>query len=176
MHTSCRPVVRALVALASCALLVPTLSSVANAKATVERRAAQRTHVARTRVNVTITAAYYDPYVGPDPDTNAGRNLEYIVIRNGGSHTVRLGGWTLRDLARTGQAAHVFRFPKFRLGAGKTVRIHTGTGSKTRSNLYWGSSTYIWGDDADRATLKNSGGTTMSTCSWGSSDTSPTFC
>jgi hypothetical protein len=128
------------------------------------------------RVSVTITAVYYDPQVGPDPDTNRGRNQEYVVIRNGGRRSVRLTHWTLRDLARTNQAAHVFRFPSFRLRPGKTVRIHTGSGRNTRSDLYWGSSVYVWGDDADRATLKNSGGNTVDSCAWRSSDTSPKFC
>jgi Lamin Tail Domain len=128
------------------------------------------------RVSLTITAVYYDPHVGPDPDTNRGRNQEYVVIRNGGRRAVRLTRWTLRDLARPGQAAHVFRFPSFRLRPGKTVRLHTGSGRNTRSDLYWGSSVYVWGDDSDRATFKNSGGTTVDSCAWRSSDTSPKFC
>jgi lamin tail-like protein len=128
------------------------------------------------RGRVTITAAYYDPKAGPDPDTNRGRNKEYVVIRNGGNRAVRLTRWTLRDLARTGQRAHVFRFPSFRLRPGRSVKIHTGSGRNTRTDLYWGSSVYVWGDDSDRATLKSSGGTTVDSCSWTASDTSPKFC
>jgi hypothetical protein len=40
-------------------------------------------------VSVKITAVYYDPYAGPDPDTNRGRNLEYAVIRNAGRRATR---------------------------------------------------------------------------------------
>lgn len=137
---------------------------------------APRTRMASRRTRVRITAVYYDPHAGPDPDTNAGRNQEYVVIHNGGSRAVRMSGWTLRDLPRTGQASHVFKFPKFRLGGGKTVRVHTGSGKNTRKDLYWGSSVYVWGDDSDKATLKTKSGTTVDACGWGTSDTSPKFC
>ena len=141
--------------------------------------AASRGPSARTderRSGVKITAVYYDPHAGPDPDTNAGRNQEYVVIHNGGRRAVRITGWTLRDLARTGQPAHVFKFPKFRLGAGKTVRVHTGSGTNTKKDLYWGSSVYVWGDDSDKATLKTKPGTTVDACGWGATDTSPKYC
>lgn len=127
------------------------------------------------RVRVKITAVYYDPYVGADPDTNAGRNKEYVVIHNGGHRTMKLRGWTLRDLARLG-SQNVYHFPRFRLRPGKTVRIHTGSGTNTRTDLYWGSSVYVWGDDSDKATLENAAGTIISTCAWTSTDTSPKYC
>jgi P pilus assembly chaperone PapD len=124
---------------------------------------------------VKITAAYYDPNPGgPDPDTNAGRNQEYIVIRNSGSHRVTMTGWVLHDVPRSG-STNKFVFPSFKLRPGKTVRVHTGSGSNTSTDLYWGSSVYIWGDDSDTATLVRSG-TTMSTCGWGTGDSPPKFC
>ena len=124
---------------------------------------------------IKITAAYYDPSPGADPDTNAGRNQEYIVIRNTGTRSVRIGGWKLHDVPRLG-TMHTFRFPAFRLRGGHTVRVHTGHGTNTATDLYWGLTYYVWGDDSDMATLLKRSGSTASTCSWGSTDTSPRFC
>lgn len=119
---------------------------------------------------VKITAAYYDPGPGSDPDTNYWRNQEYIVIHNSGSRRVRMTGWVLHDVPRG--TPNRFVFPSFRLRPGATVRVHTGSGTNSSSDLYWGSSVYVWGDDSDTATLVKSG-TTMSTCGWTSANSSP---
>ena len=123
-----------------------------------------------------ITAAYYDPVPnGPDPGTNAGRNSEYIVIRNLGSANLALAGFVLHDVPRLG-TTNRFVFPNFTLRAGKSVRIHTGSGSNSSTDLYWGKTVYVWGDDADTATLQNRTGSNISVCSWGISSTSPHYC
>jgi len=125
---------------------------------------------------VRITAAYYDPNPGgPDPDTNAGRNHEYIVIRNFRATKLALTGWVLHDVPRAG-TVNRFVFPKFALGPGKVVRIHTGSGSNTRMDLYWGKTFYVWGDDSDTATLQNKARTVVDRCSWTSANTSPAYC
>jgi len=62
--------------------------------------------------------------------------------------------------------AHVYKFPTFRLGAGKSVKVHTGKGANTLGNLYWRSSSYIWNNNGDTATLKRSNGTIASRCSY----------
>ncbi len=126
--------------------------------------------------SVKITAAYYQVAGASVPPTNAQLNQEYIVIHNGGTAAVTLTGWTLRDLARPTTPSHVFRFPTYRLGSGRTVRVHTGRGSNTSTDLYWGLSYFVWGDDSDKATLKNGSGTVISTCGWGITSTSPHFC
>ena len=125
---------------------------------------------------IKITAAYYDPVNGPDPATNAYRNKEFIVVRNSGVTAVNLGGWTLRDLARPTTPAHVYKFPTFKLGPGQSVRIHTGKGLNSATDLYWGLTIYVWGDDSDTATLKNPTGSTVSSCSWITANSSPKFC
>ena len=125
---------------------------------------------------VKITAAYYDPVPnGPDPGTNAGRNQEYIVIRNGGTSTMKMAGWVLHDAARLG-VTHKFVFPAYGLKPGKSVRVHTGSGTNTATDLYWGETVYVWGDDADTATLQYKAGTVMSTCSLGITSTVPHYC
>ncbi|SRR5712691_8996613 len=125
---------------------------------------------------VRITAAYYDPVAGPDPLTNYYLNKEYIVIRNTGTTTRWLTNWTLRDLARLATPSHVYKFGYFSLAPGATVRIHTGKGTNSKTDRYWGLTYYVWGDDSDTATLKNAYGTTISQCSWTSLNSSPKFC
>ena len=125
---------------------------------------------------VKITAAYYDPVPnGPDPGTNAGRNSEYIVIRNGGTKNIALTGFVLHDAPRLG-TTNKFAFPNFTLRAGKSARIHTGSGSNNATDLYWGKTVYMWGDDSDTAKLHNRSGSNVSVCSWGVTSTSPHFC
>jgi Lamin Tail Domain len=133
---------------------------------------------ASAAARVRITAVYYDPNsAGPDPATNAGRNQEYVVVHNSGTTTAGLGGWTLRDQPRPTSPSHVYRFPSsYRLRPGATVRVHTGKGSNTQTDLYWGLSFYTWGDDSDKATLKNGGGAIVDSCSWTAADHSPKFC
>jgi hypothetical protein len=61
-------------------------------------------------------------------------NNEYVFIKNTGSSRVRMTGWRLKDAS-----VYRYTFPMFRLGGGRSVTIHTGHGSDTRSDLYWGS-------------------------------------
>jgi len=122
---------------------------------------------------VAITAVYYDP--GPGSDPLAQLNQEYVVLRNNGTHAIRLTGWKLHDIPRAG-STNTYHFPKFRLRPGKTVRIHTGKGAKTRTDLYWGLNYYVWGDDSDKVTLQNRAGAVIDTCTWLATGTSPKFC
>jgi hypothetical protein len=125
---------------------------------------------------VKIVAAYFDPIPnGPDPNTAAGRNQEYIVIRNSGSQGVALAGWVLHDVPRLG-LTHRYVFPSFTLRPGRSVRVHTGPGTNSGTDLYWGEPDYVWGDDSDTATLQNRSGAVMSSCAWTVADTSPHFC
>src|SRR5436305_7218665 len=73
-----------------------------------------------------ITAVYFDPGPGPDPQSQL--NQEYVVIRNTTKHRLRMKGWKLHDIPRSG-SVNTYRFPRFVLKPGKSVRIHTGKGS-----------------------------------------------
>jgi hypothetical protein len=52
------------------------------------------------------------------------------------------------------------------------VKIHTGLGTNTQTNRYWGRSWYVWNNTGDRATLKNRAGTVIDRCSYSGGDTS----
>ena len=98
---------------------------------------------------------------GSDTGSNASLNAEWVRIHNYGSKAKNLGGWTLRD-----NANHVYRFGSFNLRAGHTVRIHTGKGTNTATDRYQGRGWYVWNNGHDKAILKNSAGTTVSTRTW----------
>ena len=98
---------------------------------------------------------------GSDNRSNSSLNAEYLVLKNSGTTTWTLTRYTIRDKAR-----HVYTFPTFKLKAGASVTLHTGRGTNTSSHLYWESRAYIWNNDGDTATLKNTVGTTKDTCSW----------
>lgn len=109
---------------------------------------------------VRIVKVQYDS-PGPDYGSNSSLNDEWVKIRNTGSKAKGLKGWTLRDTA-----GHVYRFGAYKLGAGKTVTIHTGRGSNTGAHRYWNAGGYVWNNDGDKAKLKNANGRLVDTCTW----------
>ena len=119
---------------------------------------------------VLIGKTQYDS-PGSDTRTQASLNAEYVTIKNTSTTTRSLKGWTLRDAS-----AHGFTFPAFNLGAGKSVIVHTGSGTNDAGNLYWRSGNYVWNNPGDTATLKNSAGTTLDTCRWTSTSPGYTSC
>lgn len=117
-------------------------------------------HAATPRVE--ITTVYYDS-PGSDNRSNASLNAEWVRLTSRRTFTVNLRGWSLRD-----RANHVYTFQSdFRLRPGATVVIHTGRGTNTSTHRYWGSGSYIWNNTGDRASLRNSSGTTVDACTWG---------
>jgi len=104
----------------------------------------------------------YDPSGSDTPATNYQLNREYVTMTNTGTTTRTLTGWTVRDLAN-----HVYTFPSFKLGPGKSVRLHTGKGTNDSSNLYWGRGWYVWNNTGDKATSRDSSGALRDTCTWG---------
>ncbi len=112
---------------------------------------------------VKIGFVYYDS-PGSDTGSNASLNAEYIKIKNTGSASKVLTGWRLHD-----NQHHRYTFDTFTLCGGCHVKIHTGSGTNTAKNRYWGSGTYIWNNTGDKATLVKPGGGIVDTCSWGPS-------
>jgi hypothetical protein len=56
-----------------------------------------------------------------------------------------------------------------------TDPVCIAAGTNTAANRYQGRKAYVWNNTGDQATLKNSSGTTIDTCSWGGSGSS-TYC
>lgn len=106
-------------------------------------------------------------------DDNYNLNGEWVRICNTGNQDVNMSGWILYDEAyRKGTARdHIFRFPSgFVLRPGSSVTIHTGIGTQTSSELYFGRSAgdyaAIWNNDGDCAYLVDSKGNIVDTYCW----------
>lgn len=121
---------------------------------------------------VKVVKVLYNPPGNDLPITNTKLNTEYIVVKNVSSTTRTLTGWTVRD-----KQSHIYTLPTFSLGAGKSVTIRTGRGTRTATTLYWGSDAYIWNNSGtDAAILRNRAGTTVHTCSYTANSTGVKAC
>ncbi|WP_440009833.1 lamin tail domain-containing protein [Halomicrococcus sp. SG-WS-1] len=89
-------------------------------------------------------------------------NDEYVVFENTGSATLDCTGYTVEDAA-----GHTYAFPDgFSLDAGATVTLHTGSGTDTASDLYWGSGSPIWNNSGDTVYVFDDAGTRVETYSY----------
>ncbi|MEV5953933.1 lamin tail domain-containing protein [Streptomyces sp. NPDC051987] len=89
-------------------------------------------------------------------------NREWVDVTNTSRRDVNLSGWTLSDAD-----GHGYVFRHYRLAGGATVRVHTGEGRDTRTDLYQDRSASVWNHDADTATLRNDRGRYVDSASWG---------
>ncbi|MCX4818976.1 lamin tail domain-containing protein [Streptomyces sp. NBC_01142] len=99
---------------------------------------------------------------GRDNGSNRSLNAEWVEITNNTRRAVDLDGWTLRN--RDGDR---YRFDDVRVARHATVRIHTGVGRDTRTDLYQDRRHYVWDNRSDKATLRNDRGRTVDTETWG---------
>jgi len=76
---------------------------------------------------------------------------ETVVITNQGG-PLDLAGWTLAD-----QTGHQYRFPALTLFEGGAVSLHTGAGTDTVTDLYWGLAEPVWASGR-QALLSDAGG------------------
>ncbi|MDF9748262.1 lamin tail domain-containing protein [Natrinema salsiterrestre] len=84
-------------------------------------------------------------------------NDEYIVFENTGDQPLDLTGWSVADAAD-----HTYTFPSgFTLDPGTQVTLHTGSGTDSSSDLYWGSGSPIWNNAGDTVIVRNDSGTTV---------------
>lgn len=113
------------------------------------------------RSQVVLGAIQYDS-PGRDTRSNASLNAEWVTVVNTGRSAVNLSGWTLSD-----DAHHSYRFTHLRLAGHAAVRVHTGTGRDTTANVYQDRRAYVWNNDHDTATLRNSSGRIADSKSWG---------
>jgi len=119
---------------------------------------------------VTIHRIYYNS-PGTDTRSNASLNREWIQLHNRCSAARSLTSSKIKDAAR-----HSYTFSSYVLGAGKYVTVHTGRGTNTSTNRYWGQSGYIWNNDRDTAYLYNRSGTRIDSCSYNNRKASSVAC
>jgi Lamin Tail Domain len=109
---------------------------------------------------IRIAKVYFDS-PGADYGSNKSLNAEWVKLKNTGSTAKALTGWTIRD-----GYGWTYRFGTYKLGAGKTVTVHTGNGSNTAGHRYWDHGGYIWNNDGDTAKLRNKAGKLIDMCSF----------
>jgi Lamin Tail Domain len=78
---------------------------------------------------------------------------EYVRIRNDGTSSVTMTGWTLRYLADA-----VYTFPAFTLSPGAEVLVWVRAGVNDAANLYWGRGSAVWNNLGDTAILRDASG------------------
>ncbi|MEU0052010.1 lamin tail domain-containing protein [Streptomyces sp. NPDC006309] len=108
---------------------------------------------------------------GSDNRSNKSLNAEWVQLKNTSGSAVSLKGWVLKDASN-----HRYVFPSVRIGAGKYLKVHTGSGSDTASDKYQDRRAYVWNNDKDTATLTRASGTRVDSCSWTTRDPSDTYC
>ncbi len=97
--------------------------------------------------------------INADAEGNDNENLndEYVVLENTGESTLDLSGWELVD-----EAGKTFEFPDgFTLAPGERVTIHSGSGTDSATDLYWGQETAVWNNGGDTVTVRTDDGTVV---------------
>jgi micrococcal nuclease len=86
-----------------------------------------------------IVTVHYDA----PGDDSLSLNEEYVDFKVLAAGTLQ--GYSVED-----QTGHRYRFPDRVLNKGDIVRLHSGEGSDTQTDLYWGASgAAIWNNDGD---------------------------
>lgn len=119
---------------------------------------------------VSIRHVWFDS-PGSDNGSNASLNGEWVQLKNTSRSAVSLKGWILKDAAN-----HKYVFPNVRIGAGKTLKVHTGKGTDTASHKYQNRRWYVWNNTSDTATLTKASGAKVDSCSWTRRDPSDKWC
>ncbi|WP_438828069.1 lamin tail domain-containing protein, partial [Streptomyces tropicalis] len=117
-------------------------------------------HPAQHHRSVFISAVQYDS-PGRDDGSNRSLNGEWVALTNDSRQAVNLDGWRLSD-----EDGRTYVFRHRRLAAGATVRVHSGVGRDTFSDVYQDRRTYVW-DNEDTATLRDAWGRLVDSESWG---------
>lgn len=92
----------------------------------------------------------HDP---PGPDDEVLTD-EWIEIENRGADGVDLGGWILRDESSQNR----FRLPAVSLSPGDRLRVRTGCGPDSPSDLHWCSERSVWSNGGDTVILQDPNG------------------
>lgn len=98
--------------------------------------------------------AVAEVHADAEGDESDNLNDEYIMFENSGSESLDLSGWTVADAA-----GREYTIPSDTvLSAGETITLHTGEGTDTETDLYWGSGSPVWNNDGDTIIVTNNQG------------------
>jgi hypothetical protein len=119
-------------------------------------------HSDRAHYGSEVISGVQHDYRGRYDRSERALNREWVDITNNGRWAVNLDGWTLSD-----EDGHTYTFRDVRLGGRETVRVHTGYGRDSRSDLFWDRRASVWDTNRDTATLRNDRGRFIDDVSWG---------
>ncbi|MEU6199663.1 lamin tail domain-containing protein [Streptomyces sp. NPDC047061] len=123
--------------------------------------AAAAPHSALAHRDAVVISAVQHDVQGRAVYSGRALNREWVDVTNTARRDVNLSGWTLSDVD-----GHSYTFRHYRLEGGATVRVHTGEGRDTRTDLYQDRRSSVWNHDADTATLRNEHGRYVDSASW----------
>ncbi|MGC8812194.1 MAG: thermonuclease family protein [Candidatus Aenigmatarchaeota archaeon] len=86
-------------------------------------------------------------------DDSKNLNDEYFVLRNDCSFPINLTGWNVKD-----RSFSSFYFPEFILQAKSEVKVFSGSGNKTKNEIFLSSKYPVWNNDEDTLYLRDSEG------------------
>lgn len=78
---------------------------------------------------------------------------EWACFANHENTSVDMTNWVAKN-----DSGHTFTFPAFTLPSGASVKLHTGSGTNTSTDLYWGSRSTIWNKAGDTVYLYDTNG------------------
>jgi len=96
---------------------------------------------------VVKVAAWCSQFDAPGDD-RYNLNGEYVCFVHMGGGPVNMTGWHVKD-----EQGHTYTFPMFTLPVGAYVRLHTGSGTNTATDLYWAQDSAVWDNDKDTVFL-----------------------
>lgn len=93
---------------------------------------------------------------------NDNKSQEWVCFINEGTQTVEMEGWIIKD-----EYGWAYTFPPFTLEPGGEVRLHTGCGQNTATDIYWCKEGYaVWNNDGDTVFLFDGSGSLVSEYSY----------
>ena len=109
---------------------------------------------------IKMTKIRYDS-AGADTGTNTSLNDEWIRLKNNCASSKNLASFKIRDTA-----GNMYTFGSFTLAVDARVKVHSGKGTNTAGNRYWGRTAYVWGNRRDTAKLYDAAGYLVQTCTY----------
>lgn len=94
--------------------------------------------------------------------SNRALNKQWVDVTNSSRRVVNLERWTLSDAD-----GHTYTFHHVRLAGRATVRVHTGVGRDTRTDIYQDRRTRAFDRNADRVILRDDRARLVDAVSWG---------
>lgn len=134
----------------------PTTTTTTTEAPTTTTQSATTTTASPSGSPLRIVSVHYDA----DGNDHKNLNDEYIVfeVLQSGS----LQGHTVED-----EANHRYHFPSQAFSAGQVFKLHTGSGTSTDTDLYWGESgTAVWNNDGDTVKVLDASGKTVTSYSY----------